>query len=517
MHNSVVTILPAVVLAGAALVVLLVDMFVRDKAVLAWVAAAGLIATAAVAVGQWITFSGGVTLNGRVAESGFNHMIGNDRYGLFFTVLFCLIGLFTVMLSDAYLEKREHGRGEFYALLLLVISGMVGMAVATDLIVFFIAFELMSLPTYVLAGFMRRDSKSEEAALKYFVNGAFASALLVFGLALLYGASGQTNYAAIGVSLAHLGGRTGLSIVALLLITVGFGFKIAAVPFHSWAPDVYEGAPTPVTAFMSVGIKAAAFAGFMKLFLLAAAPNWQVWADALIMLSIVTMVVGNVLALPQRNIKRMLAYSSIAHAGYLMLGVIAAGKLAATAGGLGGLFGGAHGKSAGVMNGQGASAVLFYLAGYTFMNLGAFGLLVWIRNRRRFTYTLDEMAGLARSMPWAAFAMMLFMISLTGIPPTIGFWGKFYLFTSVVQAHYTWLAIIAVLMSAVSAYYYLRIVWYMYFREQPEGVEVTLDSAGLSLGVSTVLALSAAAVIVLGLYPSPLITSAQNALRHVLG
>ena len=521
MHNSVVVILPALVLAGAALLVLVVDMFVRTKAVLAWVAAAGLVATAAVAIGQWITFKGGLSLNGRTPQMGFNYMVSNDRYGLFFTLLFCVVGVLTIMLSDAYIKARGSGRGEFYVLLLLIISGMVGMVIATDIIVFFIAFELMSLPTYVLAGFLRRDGKSGEAAVKYFINGALAAAILAFGLALLYGVSGDSNYNHIAASLASPVGRTGLSIVALVLITVGFGFKIAAVPFHGWAPDVYEGAPTPVTAFMSVGVKAAAFAGFMKLLILAAAPQWQVWVDALIMLSVVTMVVGNVLALPQRNLKRMLAYSSIAHAGYLMLGVIAAGKLAGNS-----LFYTAsHGIHPDAVDrllskitaSQGTKAVLFYLVAYTFMNLGAFGLLVWIRNRHRFAYTLDEMAGLGRSMPWAAFAMMLFMLSLTGIPPLVGFWGKFYLFTAVVDAHYTWLAIIAVLMSAVSAYYYLRVVWYMYFREQPEDAVVVLEPAGRSLGVSSALTIAAVAVVGLGLYSSPLIDFAQHALRYVLG
>ncbi len=233
---------------------------------------------------------------------------------------------------------------------------------------------------------------------------------------------------------------------ALVLVIAGFGFKVSAVPFHAWAPDVYEGAPTPVTAFMSVGVKAGAFAGFLKLFVVAAAPQWHTWADVLIVVAVLTMVVGNVLALPQRNLKRLLAYSSIAHAGYLLLGLIAVGRSGTT---------------------DGSSAVLVYLGAYTFMNLGAFGMLVYLRNRSAFGYTLDEMAGLGRSRPMAALGLSLFMLSLTGIPPTAGFWGKFYLFTAVVNAHLTWLAVVAVVMSAVSAFYYLRVVWYMYFREAP--------------------------------------------------
>ena len=248
--------------------------------------------------------------------------------------------------------------------------------------------------------------------------------------------------------------------VAFVLVVTGFGFKVSAVPFHSWAPDVYEGAPTPVTAFMATGVKAAAFAGFAKLFLMAAGADWAQWGHIMIILAILTMVVGNVLALPQRNLKRMLAYSSIAHAGYLTLGIIAAGK---------------SGDPLGV------SAILFYLAGYALMNLGAFGVLIWIRARREYDYSLEGLAGLGRTMPWPAILMALFMISLTGIPPTVGFWGKFYLFTAVIQANLWWLAVIAVVMSAVSAYYYLRVVWYMYFREAAEGAEVAdeaTDDAG---------------------------------------
>ena len=282
------------------------------------------------------------------------------------------------------------------------------------------------------------------------MNGAFASAVLAFGLALVYGATGATGYGSIQRSLAAGDPRNAMLLVALVLVATGFGFKIAAVPFHGWAPDVYEGAPTPVTAFMSVGIKAGAFAGFLRIVALALIPASQGWSDVLIILAVLTMVVGNVLALPQRNLKRLLAYSSIAHAGYLLLGLVALGRSHDT---------------------TGASAVLFYLAAYTFMNLGAFGVLVLIRNRRAFAYTLDELAGMGRSMPLTAFAMTLFMLSLTGIPPLAGFWGKFYLFTAVIDAHLTWLAVVAVVMSAVSAFYYLRIVWYLYFREAEPAAE----------------------------------------------
>jgi len=392
------------------------------------------------------------------------------------------------------------------------------MAISIDVIALFVAFELMSLPTYVLAGFLRGDERSGEAAIKYFINGAFSSAILLFGLALLYAATGQTNYASIAVSLGNLGAdaQGGLVVVALVLVAVGFGFKIAAVPFHGWAPDVYEGAPTPVTAFMSVGIKAGAFVGFLKLFTVAAIGALDVWTAALTVLAVLTMIVGNALALPQRNLKRMLAYSSIAHAGYLLLGLIATGA------------GDTYVDAAGhlTLEPSVSSAVLFYLGAYTFMNIGAFGILVWIRNRRPFRYGLDEVAGLARTMPWTAMAMMLFMVSLTGIPPLVGFWGKFYLFTAIVDAGMTWLAVVAVIMSAVSAYYYLRVVWYMYFREASEGVAeagaaegpvLAADDAGPALGSAAAVLFAAVGVVVLGLYPSPLISAAQGALRVLIG
>jgi NADH-quinone oxidoreductase subunit N len=420
-------------------------------------------------------------------------MVAFDKYALFFTLLFCFAGVLTVMLSDAYLARRSMKRGEYYALMLFAITGMVGMAIANDVVALFVAFELMSLPTYVLAGARLGDRRSGEAALKYFVNGAFASAILLFGLAFLYGATGSTSYTLIGETLGALSVGDSVVVLALVMICTGFGFKVAAVPLHGWAPDVYEGAPTPITAFMSVAIKAGAFAGIVRLFDVALSPAWDAWSIVLIVLAVTTMVVGNALALPQRNVKRMLAYSSIAHAGYLLLGVIALGP---------------EGTSAA------ASAVLFYLVAYAFMNLGAFGILILIRARRPFSYSLDEMAGLGRAMPLASFAMMLFMLSLTGVPPMAGFWGKFYLFAAVIDSGFTWLAIVAVLMSAVSAFYYLRIVWYMYFRE-PEGAPAELEPSGA--GVGWAVALSTAGVVLLGLYPDPVIRAAQAALRAFVG
>jgi NADH-quinone oxidoreductase subunit N len=498
MRNSLQLILPGLIVAITALVVFVVDLVTRRKAALAWVAAAGLLIAAAVSVGQWVDFTHGLhglNFHARVTQTGFAGSIGFDKYATYFTLLFCGIGLLTVMLSDAYMTARRAPLGEFYGLLLLIVCGMIGMAIATDLITFFIAFELMSLPTYVLAGFLRGDEHSGEAAMKYFVNGAFSSAILVFGLALLFGASGDSNYLGVNNGLAAVTGVNGIAVIAVVLVVTGFLFKISAVPFHSWAPDVYEGAPTPVTAFMSTGVKAGAFAGFLKLLTIADKADATTWANALIIFAIPTMIVGNVLALPQRNLKRMLAYSSIAHAGYILLGLIAAGKSG---------------------NDAGLHAVLFYVAVYAFMNIGAFGVLVWIRARRDYDYSLDGVAGLGRSMPLASLAMALFMFSLAGIPPAAGFWGKFYLFTAVVNAGYWWLAVIAVIMSTISAYYYLRVVWYMFFREaEPELAVATLD-AGPSIGVGATLAIAVAAIVAIGLYPTPLIRFASTAIRSLI-
>ena len=507
-NNTVTVLLPALVIAVAALVVLVVDLFVKRKGVLAWVAAAGLLCGAAVALGEWARWraggafwrvlTDGLTFAGREPAAGFAGMIGVDRYALYCVVLFAAIGTLTIMLADAYLAKRGASRGEFYGLLLLIVSGMIGMVMSTDIIAFFVSFELMSLPTYVLAGYVMRNQLSSEASLKYFVTGAFSSAILAFGLALLYAATGETTYAGIAAGLTSLSGlgAGGFLIVAFALVVTGFGFKVSAVPFHSWAPDVYEGAPTPVTAFMSVGVKAAAFAAFAKLFVVAAGLGWQDWGHLMMILAVLTMVVGNLLALPQRNLKRMLAYSSIAHAGYLTLGIVAAGKSG---------------------NPDGMSAILFYLAAYAFMNLGAFGVLIWIRSRRRYDYSLDEMAGLGRSLPWPAILMTVFMLSLTGIPPTVGFWGKFYLFTAVVQAHLTWLAIVAVVMSAVSAFYYLRVVWYLYFREAPEGAAPESEPASSQVGVVAAVAIVAVGVLFVGLFPEPLLQAARGALQLMVG
>jgi NADH-quinone oxidoreductase subunit N len=348
--------------------------------------------------------------------------------------------------------------------------------------VLYLGLELMALSTYILAGFIRYDAKSNEAAMKYFLLGSFASAFLLYGISLTYGMTGTTDLTQIARMIRPngLAGKPGLT-MALILFAVAFSFKIAAVPFHMWAPDAYEGAPTSVTAFMSVGPKAAGFAVLGRVFLQAFPMVKNEWSAILIPIAILTMAVGNIVALSQTNIKRMLAYSSIAHAGYALLGVIAG-----TADGL-----------AGMMN---------YMLIYAFMNIGAFAVIIMLRSEGFKGDVITDYEGLAKTHPLPAALMLIFMFSLTGIPPTAGFMGKFYLFMSAINEGYTWVVLIAVVFSAISAYFYLRIVMLMYMREPRETVVLTTSP---SLGLA--LALTAIAVLAIGIYPAPVINLARIA------
>ena len=406
------------------------------------------------------------------------------------------------MLSDAYLAKRQAARGEFYGLLLLIVTGMIGMAISTDIIAFFVSFELMSLPTYVLAGYIWRDEKSSEASLKYFVTGAFSSAILAFGLALLYAATGATSYAGIAAGLA------GLQPAAASPPTAS-----SSSPSCSSSPaSASRSRPCRSTAGRRTSTRARPprsppswppasrprpSLGFAKLFIMAAGADWTDWGHIMIILAILTMVVGNVLALPQRNLKRMLAYSSIAHAGYLTLGLIAAGKSGDT---------------------LGVSAILFYLAAYALMNLGAFGVLIWIRARREYDYSLEGLAGLGRTMPWPAILMALFMVSLTGIPPTVGFWGKFYLFTAVIQAgphvarHHRRRheRRVGLLLPA------RRLVHVLPRGARGRGGRGRAARRSQA-GVIAAVTVAALGVVLVGLFPGPLLDAAQGALRLLIG
>jgi NADH-quinone oxidoreductase subunit N len=485
---DLVPIIPEIILLVAALLILLVEPFLKeDKTAVLALALTGLVASGAVSL----------ALMGQNRVS-FGGMLVLSDYAVFFKVLFAAGGALTVLMSPDYLVALKRHLGEFYALLLFAVVGMDLMAASRDLIPFYVALELMAVSSYLLAGFFRYRGRSNESALKYFLTGSFASAIMLYGISLVYGVTGSTNYADAGKALVGMGGvnHTGM-IFAVALFAIGLAFKVSAAPFHSWVPDVYQGAPTPVAAFFSVGPKAAAFAVILATFATAFPSIAADWSVLFIVLAVLTMVVGNLFALVQNNVKRMLAYSSIAHAGYLLAGVAALGW--------------ENGKP-GSYAGQ---AVLIYLAAYTFMNLGAFGVLAYLKTQmpERFDYSLKGLAGLGRRSPWAAVLLSLFLFSLTGIPGTAGFIGKFYVFGAVVHSGLIWLAVVGVILSAVSAFYYLRVIMYMFFREPEEDFVVRGPIAG---AMAAALAVAAIATLVIGVLPTWLWDSAARAFSSLV-
>ncbi len=403
--------------------------------------------------------------------SSFGGMVRHGGYANYFSIIFLTSALLTVLVSREYLERMDYHRGDYYVLLLFATAGMILIASANDLIVIFLGIELMSLCLYVLAGFMRTRGRSNEASLKYFLLGSFATGFLLYGIALIYGATGSTNLLTIR-SVFEKAAPTSLFLIGSGLLFSGFLFKVAAVPFHMWAPDVYEGAPTTISAFMTTGAKAAAFAAFISVFLRAYDYSGGSLNQVLAFAAAGSMILGNITAIAQSNVKRMLAYSSIAHAGYMLSG-IAAG------------------------NAEGQAGVMFYLLAYTFMNFGAFALVGFIETAEDSHLGLDDYAGLSKRQPVAAAMMAVFMFALSGVPPFAGFFGKYYVFLAAVKADMTWLALVGVLTSLVSAYYYLRLVVIMYFREG----EADLAAKPSHSAMATVI-LSAIFVVMLGVYPS---------------
>jgi len=411
-------------------------------------------------------------------------LIAVDDFAFFFKVVFLLAALMTVLMSARYLEIEGASPGEYYFLILCATLGMMIMAGGIDLITSFIGLETMAVSFYILAGFIKPNQRSNEAAVKYFLLGAFSLGILLYGMSLLYGLSGTTNMRAMAAVFAGQE-RNMLLVLAVILVVAGMGFKIAAVPFHMWAPDVYEGAPTPITAFLSVGSKAASFAMLLRIFMIAVPSMNADWRLLFEVLAIVTMTVGNLAALTQTNIKRMLAYSSIAHAGYLLIGVVA-------------------------YTPRGIAAMLIYLLIYSFMQLGAFAVVIMMRRRDMIGDELKDLSGLYLRHPFAAFAMLLFMLSLGGIPPTAGFMGKFWLFSAAIEAGYVWLAVIGVLNSAISLYYYIRIVVFMYVKKETTGSEPTASPA-----LAFTLAVAVIATIALGIYPRLLFEVAERSARSL--
>jgi NADH-quinone oxidoreductase subunit N len=460
---------PEVVMACLAMLVLVLDLLIKRKGIIAF-----LTVVSALVVG-YALFAG-------VRGEAFSGMFVADGYSVFFKMIFLISLVLTTLISTRYIEIEKVNFGEYYSLMLFSTLGMMVMASAGDIIVLYLGLELMALSVYVLAGFFRHDRKSNEASLKYFLLGAFASAFLLYATSMIYGLTGTTNLKGIAQYLAAHGIENNpATLLSVMLFVVAFGFKIAAAPFHMWAPDVYEGAPTSITAFMSVGPKAAGFAVFGRVFLVAFGNLHFDWVTILIPIAILTMAVGNIIAISQTNIKRMLAYSSIAHAGYALIGLVSGGS-------------------------EGVASMMNYLFIYAFMNIGAFAVVIMLRTEGFRGENITDYEGLAKSHPLASALMLIFMFSLTGIPPTAGFVGKFYLFMAAVNAGYTWLAIVAVIFSAISAYFYLRIVMFMYMREPRVEVKLSASSpTGLALAVTT------AAVIIIGVLPSGVIDMARAA------
>lgn len=475
---NLLAIAPPLVVLVAALVVTLADLWVRDKRWLAFLGLVGVVAAAVV----------GMAFRGAVGNAAldFQGMARLDALAAVLDLVLSVVAGLALLISIDYLERKGINHGEYYALLLLATAGMMWMAGATDLLVVFLGLEIFSIALYVLVAFHREEVRSLEGALKYFLLGAFASAFFLYGIALTYAATGTTRLERVATFLSQASEPSPLVFLAGGLLLVGFGFKLALVPFHMWAPDAYQGAPTSVTAFMSVGVKAAGFGALARV-LLYTFPGLQgYWVWPVAALAVLTMTLGNLAALAQGSLKRMLAYSSIAHAGYILVGVAAGGE------GLGG--------------------VLFYLMAYALMNVGAFAVVLALEGREDLDLTLDSVAGLGRRYPWLTAAMTIFLLSLAGVPPLAGFLGKLYVFSAAVKNGLLWLAIVGVLNAVVSAFYYLRVVLVMAFRPL-EGERAMASCPALG----TALALSAAGTVLLGLWPAPLLQMAVQAVELFLG
>ncbi|HPQ70811.1 MAG TPA: NADH-quinone oxidoreductase subunit N [bacterium] len=427
--------------------------------------------------------------NGATAAEGFAGMIVLDRFALFAMGVLCTAGALSVLSAWNYLTTVDEDHGEYYVLLLGAVFGGMVMVGAADLLMIFIGLEIMSISLYVLCGFLRRRDESGESALKYFLLGAFATGFLLYGVALLFGATGSTH-------LADIAGaeKSTLLLAGMALLLVGFGFKIAAFPFHVWTPDVYQGAPGPVSGFMAAAVKAAAFATLLRVLVVALEPLRVEWAYVLYYVAIATMVFGNIAALVQNHLKRLLAYSSIAHAGYLLVGVVAMIR----------------------QEQAGAGAVLFYLLAYTLMTVGAFAIVAHLSRREADADNLDGYRGLARRHPWLAACLTIFLISLAGIPPLIGFPGKFALFSAAVKANLIDLVVIGVLTSALSVYYYIRVVYLMYMTEAAEGAPA-VEASALDWPGRVALAVTGVLTLLLGIAPGRLLELAGQGAAMLLG
>ncbi len=486
---NITAIYPVLALIIWATLLLVADLFIRRKLLTALVALGGVLISGGLLAMQQtsaLNLAHGSALNG---------MIVVDTFALAMQGIFLIAAFIGILIAVEYLPKHRLERGEYYALLLYATAGMMLMALAADLIMVFLALELLSIPLYVLTGLARPRLESEEAAMKYFLLGAFASGFMVYGIALTYGGTGTTSLGGIVAALEGGAASLPLVLIGMGLIVVGLGFKVAAVPFHMWTPDVYQGAPTPVTAYMSVGAKAGGFAALLRVLLLAFPTIAVEWGAVIMIVAALTLILGNIVAISQREIKRMLAYSSIAHAGYILIAVAAAQNPEVAP--------------------YATSAALFYLLTYAFTNLGAFGVVTAIEHPDGSGTLIEDFAGLSKTHPLLALCMALFMLSLTGMPISAGLVGKFFVFRAAIlaAAGNGWmiaLAIIGVLTSVISAFYYLRVVLMMYFREG-EG------QASLPPALGTAVFFTALATFVLGIVPGPIFRVALDAVLTLGG
>ena len=462
---DLIALAPVLVLSVFAMGVLVLDLWAgKNKTLLMFVSLVGLLMTAISAFAKQ-----------PLPAFAFTNSYIVDHLSIFFTCIFTLSSALAILLSAEYNERNGMKAGEYYALILLCTVGMIVLASSTDMIMIFLGIEIVSICLYVLAGFRRDDPVSNEAALKYFLLGAFATGFLLYGMTLIYGSTGSTNIFKIAEFIKTNDSSSPLMLMGIVLLVIGFGFKVAAVPFHMWAPDVYHGSPTPVTAFMAVGPKAAAFAAFFRVFkegIPNMAANWEI---LLCIVAVLSMFVGNLGAIMQTNIKRMLAFSSISHAGYLIIAVITKSSLA-------------------------GSGLLFYMLTYAFTTFGAFGIVILLGRKGEENLELENYSGLAYKHPVLALSMTVFLLSLGGLPPFAGFIAKFYIFSAAIEEGFVTLVIIAVLNSAISFYYYLKVVVFMYMKEPAGEFQISLTPMTLFVVIIGIIG-----TVELGIYPDPII------------
>jgi NADH-quinone oxidoreductase subunit N len=492
--SSLIGVSPLLLLVAAGLSIMLVDAFSEERSELALVTAVSLFLGAALA--------GAMLVGGDVAPAPevVTRYLAVDQFGLFFDVVICVGAGLSALLAGGYLKEHGFERGEFYVLIIFTAFGAMVLARAVDLLSIFLGLETMSLGAYSLVAYRRTSARAVEGAVKYFLLGSFAAAILLFGSALLYGATGHTDLAGIRNVVAAGEADATLAVLALVMLIVGLSFKLGAVPFHMWVPDSYEGAATPVTTFMSVGVKAAAVAVLLRVLVGAFGDPASMgldtgWTPVIVLLAIATMVYGNLAALAQTSVKRMLAYSSIAHAGYILVGVAAVHEVGSFA----------------------VSSVLYYIGAYTVSNVLAFGSLILMGSKGKEAVSYDDLAGAGRRHPMAAFPFVIGVLSLLGMPPTAGFFGKYYVFSAAVQAGgpMIWLAVLGVLASAVGAYYYLKVIVYLYMREPEKDQPIAVPMQSVYVAVTLVLA--GIYVLHMGITPSRYLDWAVSAASSLVG